>query len=175
VLKADAGGKKESGSISIRSLFIEKLELLPAVAAIAATAAVTASTTVASAAPAAAASSAAVTSTAVIAGAGFVDDQVAAVVFLAVELRDRVVRGIVGGHLDEAEPARAAGLAIHYDVGGINLAGCCKMFLKVFAGDAKRQISYVKFRAHFPLNLSNHKEKQARGRYRRGFPKGGIL
>src|SRR5688572_17229819 len=112
-----------------------------------------ASATAVSTATAAVTTSAAATTatTAVLARAGFVDDQVATVVFGAVELGDRVVGGIFGRHLDEAEAARTARLAIHNDICGVHLAGRGEMLMKVLAGDAEGQITYVKFRAHFPL------------------------
>jgi hypothetical protein len=109
------------------------------------------STATAAVTTSAAATTATTATTAVLARAGFVDDQVATVVFGAVELGDRVVGGIFGRHLDEAEAARTARLAIHNDICGVHLAGRGEMLMKVLAGDAEGQITYVKFRAHFPL------------------------
>ena len=83
-----------------RSFFVLscRRENLPTASAAAAiSAAATAATAIAS--------TAAATSSAFFAGAGFVDDHITAVIFLPVELGDRVVSRVLARHLNEAEAA----------------------------------------------------------------------
>jgi len=122
--------------------------------ALASTAAVSAAATSAAAA--------ASTSAIVLAGTGFVDNHISAVILGPVELGDSVISCVFTRHLDKAEAPRTAGLTIHYNVCRVNLACGRKVFLKIFAGDTKRQISHVKFRTHFPLNYrtSNEAKKE---------------
>ena len=90
-----------------------------------------------------AATASAASATAIFAGTGLVDDQVAAVVFGAVELSDRGISRVLARHLDEAETAGTARFAVHNDVSGIYFTGRGEMFLKVLASDAEGQVTYV--------------------------------
>ncbi len=109
-----------------------------------AVAAVVAASAAATTATASAAITTAAAATAtILAWAGLVDDHIAAVIFLTVELRDRRGRIVIRRHLDKPETARAARLAVHHDIGGLYLAGGRKMLMQIFARHPKRQISYV--------------------------------
>jgi hypothetical protein len=122
---------------------------LPAIAAV---------VTAASATAASAATTAAATAI-VLTRAGFVNDHVAAVIFLTVELRDRCIRRIFVSHLYETKPSRTSGLTIVNDVCRFDSTGSRKMFLKIFTRYTKRQVSNVKFIAHFPFLFFSKKRK----------------
>jgi hypothetical protein len=80
--------------------------VLPAVAA----AAVSATTTASAAAMIAAATAS------VFAWTGFVNNHIAAIIFLSIELSDRGVGRFIVSHFDETKPARTAGLAVVNDI-----------------------------------------------------------
>jgi hypothetical protein len=61
----------------------------------------------------------------------------AAIVFLAIELRYGRRSSIVVSHLDKTKAARTAGLAIVNDVGRLDCACGSKMFLQILACHAK--------------------------------------
>jgi hypothetical protein len=124
-----------------------------------------ASTSAAVATTATPASASAAAASTVLSWTGLVDDHVAAIVLATVELSNRIVRGILASHLDEAESARAAGFTVGHHIGRIYLTGRSEMLMKVLARDAEGQVSYVKFRTHFSLNVS---ERSGGGRYEKG-------
>src|SRR5439155_9696776 len=105
------------------------------------------STLVATAAPVVAA----VPAAALAAGAPGLGDLVLqrpAVHFLTVELLDRRVRIFGRRHLDEAEPARAAGLLLHHDRRGLDPARLREHFAKTFTRRRERQASDEQFVRH---------------------------
>jgi hypothetical protein len=111
--------------------------VLPAVAATVAAASITAAAAAIASSAATAASASAAASAAIVAGTSFINDHVSTVVFLAVELRDSVVRIVFGRHFDEPEPARTAGLAIHDYIRRFDSTGSCEVILKIFTRHTK--------------------------------------
>src|SRR5262249_23652498 len=89
--------------------------------------------------------------TALFARAGFIDDHIAAVIFLPVKLGDSCIGSLIIGHFDESKAARTASLTIIDDVGRFYRTGRSKMFLQILTCHAKRQVSNIKFITHFPL------------------------
>src|SRR2546426_1179715 len=70
---------------------------------------------------------------------GQLDLELTAIELVAVEARDRLV-GLLGRrHLDEAEPARAAGVPIDDDRGGFYSAGLGKEFPETLRGCGERE------------------------------------
>lgn len=122
----------------------------PAVAAATATAAAATTTTAAAPAAAAAATAAAAeaaattTATAtLLARAGFVDDEGAAAHVGAVHRGDGLAGLFIVGHLDEAEAAGAAGLAVDDDLGTVDLPVLGEQLGEVLLGGAVRKIADV--------------------------------
>src|SRR5919107_1616013 len=101
------------------------------------------------AAPEAAATAAA----AILAGPRLVDRQVAAAELLAVELRDGRLALFARRHLDEAEAARAARVAILDDRGRLDVAGLREQVAEVFARSLERKVADVKFNGHSDVPL----------------------
>src|SRR5205085_5233211 len=130
-----------------------------AVAAAAVAAATSAAAAVTAAAEASAASAAAWPS--VFARARLVDGQGATAQFLAVELCDGGLALLLRGHLDEAEAARAARVAILDDRSRLDRTGLREQFAQVFAGSLEREIPDVKFNGHVfvPLPSRENQEK----------------
>jgi hypothetical protein len=128
---------------SFRSSFSQTLVLkLPTISAAAVTAATAATTSTATAAALA---------TTVFSRTSFVDDHIAAVVFLPVKLRDGCVCSIIVSHFYKTKTARTAGLTIVNDIGRLDGTCRCKIFLQILTSYTKRQVSNVKFITHFPL------------------------
>src|SRR2546423_777583 len=121
---------------------------LPAWLAVAAAAAAVAAATSAAAAVTAAAEASAASAAArpaVFARPGLVDGQGATAQLLAVELCDGRLALFLRGHLDEAEAARAARVAILDDRGRLDRTGLREQFAQVFARSLEREIPDVKF------------------------------
>jgi hypothetical protein len=117
-----------------------------------------------SAASAAATSASATSAAIVLAGASFVNDHIAAVILLAVKLRDRRVRSVFVSHLDKAKAARTARLTIVNDIGRLDSSGGRKMFLQILTCHSKGQVSNVKFITHFPLYFLFSREAKRRAK-----------
>lgn len=105
--------------------------------------AVTAAAAIATAAATAAKASPAATTTARSAGPRLVDGQPTAVVILAVQRLDGVLRLVVVRHLDEAEASAPAGFPIAEDLGRGDRAELFKHFLKLFRSHRVLQIADV--------------------------------
>src|SRR6185295_6512144 len=56
----------------------------------------------------------------------FIDRQRSPAKALLVKLRNRVLRVLIGGHLDKRETSRPAGFAVPHDVHGCHVAGLCE-------------------------------------------------
>jgi hypothetical protein len=54
----------------------------------------------------------------------------------------------VGTHLDEAEALRAAGVAVHHDLGRIDRSVLSERLLQVVVANVVREIADVQFIAH---------------------------
>src|ERR1051326_5971139 len=113
---------------------------LPAAAAAIATAVATAAE--------AAAASAASARPAILARARLVDRQAATVQVFAVELLDGGLALFLRRHLDEAEAARAARVAVFDDVGRLDRTGLREEVAQVFAGGLEREVPDVEFHGH---------------------------
>ena len=111
----------------------------------AAVAAEAAAAIVASAAPIAAASAAATitAAAAIFLRFSFVDLQHAAIDLFAVELRDCLLAFVLGGHLDKAESARAAGFAVLDYVGRRDRSDLSEESFKILIRCIEGKISYV--------------------------------
>src|SRR5690606_18889992 len=121
------------------------------VAAATATAAAVAAATTAAAAAVAATTAAA----AVIAGLCFVHHERAALELLPVERRHRCLRLAAVVDFDEAEAARAAGLAIHHDLRGAQFAMGPESVGQVLVGRVVAEIAYIEFHCVVPFRCSD--------------------
>src|SRR5438067_2508584 len=95
----------------------------------------------------------AVAASALDAGPRLVDGQRATAELLAVELLDGRRRAFWRRHLDEAEAARAARVAVFDDRRVLDLAGLREHLAQFVAGRAEVKVPDVKFRAHFSVVL----------------------
>ena len=121
-----------------------------AVSAITTVAAVAAATTVAAATATVATTAGAATEAArtLFARAGLVDDDRAAADGLAVHAVDGGLRLGVRAHLDKAEALRAAGVAVHHDLGGGNATKLGEVAFQAGVGHGVGQVAHVDFAAH---------------------------
>src|SRR5262245_7412122 len=81
-------------------------------------------------------------------GAGLVDCQRAAVLFFAVEGRDRRLGFLVAAHLDEAEAFGTAGVAVHDHLRRLHGAVSCEHLLQITIVDTVGQVAHVQLLAH---------------------------
>src|SRR5205823_7024576 len=80
--------------------------------------------------------------------ARLVDGQIAPAVLLAVELLDGALAVFLRSHLDEAEAARAARLAVGHDRSGLHFARLAEQLLQVFARGLEIQVADEKSNGH---------------------------
>src|SRR6516162_4112205 len=73
---------------------------------------------------------------------GLVDPQRAAAELLAIQILDGA-RSVGAGHLDEAEAARPAGVAIGDDAHRLDGAVLCEQLTQLGVGGGKRQVAYI--------------------------------
>src|ERR1044071_7680699 len=85
---------------------------------------------------------------AVLARLGDVDGQVTAVEVVTVELSDGGLALFLRRHLDEAEAARAARVAILDDRGRLDRTGLREVLTKILARSLEREVADVKFHRH---------------------------
>src|SRR5687767_15459906 len=81
----------------------------------------------------------------------FVHRQGASTELMAVELRNRLLRIIVAGHLDERESAGAAGDAVAHHGDRFHLARLAEQRLEILLHSFVRQIAHEEFAAHMRL------------------------
>ena len=122
-----------------------------AAAAVAATAAAATATTAATAAATVTASTAATRT--FFAGTRFIYGQRPAIMFLAVQFGNRLIRFVLGGHLNKRKTAGFAGHAIDDHVTARNRATAGEQLLKVALGGAIRQVAYIQFRCHLTISF----------------------
>src|SRR5947209_5569358 len=84
---------------------------------------------------------------------GDVDGQVPAVEVVAVKSSDGGLALLLRGHLDEAEAARAARVAVFHDRRRLDRAGLREMLTEIFARSLVREITDVKFHRHLCVPL----------------------
>src|SRR5204862_746384 len=77
-------------------------------------------------------------------GAGFVDGQRAAAHLKLVEFRGRLLRFFVGGHLDEGEPAGAAGGRVAHHAHCFDTTGLAEQLLELCFTRTVGEVSDVK-------------------------------
>ena len=82
------------------------------------------------------------------AGASLVDDDGTAADRLAVQAVDGCLGFGIRAHLDEAEALRAAGFAVHHDLGGLDRAELGESSVQFFVANAVGQVAHVEFVAH---------------------------
>src|SRR5688572_12881692 len=126
-----------------------------------------AATTIAAIATAAAAIPAEATSAtaaAIFAWFGFIDFQRTAADFLAIELLNRCIGFVAGGHFDEGEPSRASGVAIFDDTCGLDRTGLRKQFLKILTGSLESEVSNIEFCRHRDIPFPAWGGKEAANR-----------
>src|SRR5947209_14987894 len=82
-----------------------------------------------------------------------VDVQVPAVEVVAVKSSDGGLALLLRGHLDEAEAARAARVAVFDDRRRLDRAGLREMLAEIFARSLVREITDVKFHGHVCVPL----------------------
>src|SRR5258705_10215292 len=95
---------------------------------------------------------AAATARALFAGLGEVDRERATVNRLAVHPLDGLLRLLGSAHSDETEPARAASLTVHHQVGFSDRAEGGERILQVVFGGVKGKVSYEQFITHVILS-----------------------
>src|SRR3954467_5658671 len=78
----------------------------------------------------------------------FVDRQTAAAELIFVQLCDRLLRLIVGAHLDEGKPARAPGGHVAHDFHRFHAAGAGEQFLELRFSGFIREISDIQLSTH---------------------------
>ena len=76
-------------------------------------------------------------------GSCLVDRQRAAAEIVLVELRNRLLRFLVGSHLDKREAARASGGHIAHDAHGLHIAGLTEQLLQLGFADCVGEIADV--------------------------------
>ena len=131
--------------------------LLPAgLAAIVAAATAPAATTAAAEATAAAAAETATTAP-IRFGPRLVHGEIAAAQRILVELLNRLLRILVGGHLHEREAARAARHLIAHDGDRLDLTGLSEEILQILLAGAEREIAHKKFPSHSSNTPAPHK------------------
>jgi hypothetical protein len=81
-------------------------------------------------------------------GARFIDGEVPAAEVLVVQHADRLLRFLVGRHLDEREPAGTAGGHVAHHADRVHGAGAGEQALKILLGDAVGKVADVKFSSH---------------------------
>ena len=81
----------------------------------------------------------------------FVHGEVAAAVVVVVQRGDRLLRVLVGRHLDEREAARAAGGHVAHHVDAFHRAGAGKQLLEVLFDGLVRQVADVELSSHLSL------------------------
>src|SRR5688572_32237498 len=74
--------------------------------------------------------------------------ELTAVELVAIEARDRLLSLLGRGHLDEAEPARLAGVPVGHDRGGLHNTGLGEEFPETFRGRGERETADEKFLSH---------------------------
>src|SRR5262245_35369896 len=140
---------------------------LPARLAPAAPAAATALVAVPAAAAAAVAAAPAEAARSLGARTRLVDRQIAAAERIVVKLVDRLLRVFVRRHLDEREPARAAGGHIAHHLDRVDGAGRGEELLQLRLPRRERQVTDVEFPSHLTLLLSPRMETAIPDRQRR--------
>jgi hypothetical protein len=146
---------------SIASHYETRRELIAVASATEAAAIAIASAATATAASTAEATAAAATTAAAAAAAAtaalhrFIHAERAAAELLSVERCDRCLRVFVARHRHEREPARTAGLAIHYDRDLFDRSTFfTERSTELVLGRRVRQVSNVEFLTHFSIRLS---------------------
>src|SRR5688572_29330331 len=79
---------------------------------------------------------------------GLVDRQVPAAEAVVVQLFDRLLRFLVGGHFDEPEAPRPAGGHVAHDLHALDGAAAGKQLLEILLSRAVREVAHVKFSTH---------------------------
>src|SRR5688572_25311280 len=77
-----------------------------------------------------------------------VDGQVPAAEVVVVELIDRLLRFLIGRHLDEPESARPAGGHVAHDLDALDGSASGEELLQVLLSRAVREVAHVKFSTH---------------------------
>src|SRR4051812_47469248 len=92
-----------------------------------------------------------------------VDGQVPAVEVVAVEPLDGGLALLLRSHLDEAEAARAARVAVFDYRSRLDRARLCEVLTKIFARSLEREVADVKFHGHVcvPSPVEEYQEKLA--------------
>ena len=79
---------------------------------------------------------------------GFVDGEIAAAEVVVVQLFDRALRFLVGGHLDEAEAPRPSRRHVAHDLHALDRPAACKELLEILLPRAVREVAHVEFSTH---------------------------
>ena len=117
-------------------------------AATTATAVTAAATTVAAATIATAVTAATATGRTGFHRTGFVDDQITATQILTMHALDGGLGFGIAAHFDKAETFRAAGVALHHDLGARNSTVLAKSLFQILIAERVGQVAHVKFVAH---------------------------
>jgi hypothetical protein len=78
----------------------------------------------------------------------FVDGQITTTKVVIVELANRVLGFLVRGHLDEREPARAAGIHVAHQIHAFDGADAREQAVKILIACVVREVANVKLLSH---------------------------